>query len=177
MTASAPAKSQAKSPSNATADLLAQWQVRWKLGELLARHRLTALALAKASGLSKTTVYNLVNGQSKALEIETLLKIVAGFRALTGQTIAVDDIFGVEAVVVPAITTHPSLEEQLRHVKPFRWAAMQALVASAPDWTDEERAQWEAGEAEREAQRLQDRQHSIERERKFLTIFNGEDDE
>jgi DNA-binding Xre family transcriptional regulator len=173
MTASTPAKTPPKPPT----DLLAQWQVRWKLGELLARHHLTALALAKASGLSKTTVYNLVNGHSKALEIETLLKIVAGFRALTGQIIAVGDIFEVEAVAVPTLTAHPSLEEQLRHVKPFRWAEMQALVANTPDWTDEERAQWEAGEAEREAWRLQGRQHSIERERKFLAIFNGEDDE
>ncbi len=44
---------------------------QWKLSDTLRRYRKSALALARASGLAKTTVYNILHNKSKAVELET----------------------------------------------------------------------------------------------------------
>jgi DNA-binding Xre family transcriptional regulator len=73
--------------------------VRWKLKEYLEAHNLTAYQLWKASGLSKTGVYNLVTpkGLERATGVEfgTLAKLISGLEKLTGRCVSLDDLLEV----------------------------------------------------------------------------------
>ena len=103
----------------------------FKLGPLLRRHNKSVLALAKASGLTKTMVYNLVNNRAKAVELETLSKLVDGLERLTGKTITFDDVLEKEPQ-----ERNTLLDDLLKDAKPLDWDKM---MAGIPDWTQEER--------------------------------------
>lgn len=66
---------------------------------LLEAHNLTAYQLWKASGLSKTGVYNLVTpkGLERATGVEfgTLAKLISGLEKLTGRCVSLDDLLEV----------------------------------------------------------------------------------
>ena len=103
----------------------------FKLEPLLRRHNKSVLALVKASGLAKTTVYNLVNNRAKAVELETLSKLVDGLERLTGKPISFDDVLEKEPRERNAL-----LDDLLKDAKPLDWDKM---MAGIPDWTEEER--------------------------------------
>jgi len=73
--------------------------VRWKLRQYLEANKLTAYQLWKASGLSKTGLYNLVTpkGTERAVgvEFDTLGKLIHGLRKLTGKRVGLDDVLEV----------------------------------------------------------------------------------
>ena len=102
-----------------------------KLEPLLRRHNKSVLALAKASGLAKTTVYNLVNNRAKAVELETLSKLADGLERLTGKTITFDDVLEKKPQ-----ERNTLLDDLLKDAKPLDWDKM---MAGIPDWTQEER--------------------------------------
>jgi DNA-binding Xre family transcriptional regulator len=136
----------------------------WKLQDTLRRHGKTTVALAQASGLTKTTVYNIVNGKSKAVELKTLGKLVAGLEKLTGQPMSFDDVLERE----PA-QTNTLLREILKDAKPFDWDEVKKHI---PDWTPEERAENEAFLEALETQREMDRASSLERDQESLKLFS-----
>lgn len=64
----------------------------WTLAQTLQRRGITTHALIKASGLSKGTVYDIVNGKSQGITLETVDKLLAGLEQLTGQRMALDAV-------------------------------------------------------------------------------------
>ncbi len=104
-------------------------QTQWKLDATLRQYRKTPLALARASGLSKSTVYNIVHGKAKGIELETLDKIMAGLEQLTGQKMLVQDVLNREN------KNSALLESLLKNAKPFDAKNIECLL---PDWTPEE---------------------------------------
>ena len=93
---------------------------RFKLEPLLRQHKKTPLALAQASGLSKTTVYNLVNNKAKAVELQTLDKLMAGLERLIGRPVGFGEI----------LEKRPSGKQErlarlLKDAKPFNWAEVE----------------------------------------------------
>jgi DNA-binding Xre family transcriptional regulator len=88
--------------------------VQFNLETILRRNKKTASALIEATGLAKTTVYNIVNNKAKAVELETLAKLMSGLRDLTGEPVAIGDILKEEKI--------PDWREEiLRNAKPFDW--------------------------------------------------------
>ena len=139
--------------------------VRFNLDIFLRQHKTTPLALAEASDLSKTTVYNIVNNKAKAVELETLGKLLTGLRTLTGETIDMNDILKEETI--------PDWREAiLRNAKPFDWEAIQKLL---PPLTPEDKAEGEAFIAFLEEGRKRDRELSEERNRKLLELFSEDE--
>lgn len=135
--------------------------VQFNLDPFLRQHKTTPLALAEASGLSKTTVYNIVNNKAKAVELETLGKLISGLRTLTGENIEIKDILKEE--------TLPDWRETLlRNAKPLDWEAMQMQL---PPLSPEEQ---EAFIATLEENRRRDKELSKERERRLLELLEGE---
>lgn len=135
--------------------------VQFNLDPFLRQHKTTPLALAEASGLSKTTVYNIVNNKAKAVELETLGKLMTGLRTLTGENINMNDILKEEIA--------PDWREAiLRNAKPLDWDAM---MKQLPPLTPEEQAEGEAFIAVLEEQRRQDKELSKERDRRLLELF------
>jgi DNA-binding Xre family transcriptional regulator len=130
-------------------------QTHWKLDLILRRHGKTPMALARASGLTKTTIYNMVNNSSKAVQLETLDKLVAGLEKLTGRRISVSDVL--EREVKP----NALLEELMRDAKPVHWAEVEHNI---PQWTAAERAENEAFLTELHHAKQQDYARSLERE-------------
>lgn len=104
-------------------------QTQWKLDATLRQYRKTPLALARASGLSKSTVYNIVHGKAKGIELETLDKIMAGLEQLTGQKMLVQDVLNREN------KNSALLESLLKNAKSFDAKNIECLL---PDWTPEE---------------------------------------
>lgn len=135
----------------------------WKLQDTLRRHGKTTVALVRASGLTKTTVYNIVNGKSKAVELETLGKLVAGLEKLTGQAMSFDDVLEREPP-----KRNARLEKLLKDAKPFDWEEVKKLI---PDWTPEEQADNEVFLKVLEEQRQIDRELSLKRDRELLKLF------
>lgn len=135
----------------------------FKLEPLLRRHNKSVLALAKASGLAKTTVYNIVNNKAKAVELETLSKLVDGLERLTGKSITFDDVLEKEPRAHNAL-----LDDLLKDAKPFDWDKM---MAELPEWTEEEKVENEAFIKILEEQREIDRKLDMERTRKLLELF------
>lgn len=110
------------------------------------------MALARASGLTKTTIYNMVNNTSQAVQLETLDKLLIGLEHLTGQHFSVADVL--EREVKP----NALLEELLRDAKPVDFAELNKHI---PAWTDEERIENEAFLRELEYIKQRDRAYSL----------------
>jgi DNA-binding Xre family transcriptional regulator len=127
-------------------------QTHWKLEGTLRRFGKTPMALARASGLTKTTIYNMVNNTSQAVQLETLDKLLIGLEQLTGQKLSVSDVL--EREVKP----NALLEELLRDAKPVDFAELNKHI---PAWTDEERIENEAFLRELEYIKQRDRTHSL----------------
>ena len=137
----------------------------WKLQATLRRHGQTTVALARSSGLTKTTVYNIANGKSKAVELETLGKLVVGLEKLIGQHVSFDDVLEIEA---PKGNT--LLENALKEAKPFKW---EEIKKTLPEWTPEERAENEAFLEVIQAGRELDRRSDTERDQALLEAFSA----
>ena len=67
-------------------------QTYWTLAETLRKHGQKVPALIQVCGLSKNTVYDIVNGKSQAITLETVDKILTGLERLTGMRFTVEDI-------------------------------------------------------------------------------------
>ena len=128
-------------------------QTRWTLAHTLHKHGQTVSALARASGLSRSTLYALVNGKTQTVTLETLDKVIAGLEQITGLPMMLSHVMQRKPTVAdpnmdPDID--PELLAQFAHAKPFDWEEMQK---SLPEWTDEERAEddryWAARENEK----------------------------
>ncbi len=127
-------------------------QTHWKLEGTLRRFGKTPMALARASGLTKTTIYNMVNNTSQAVQLETLDKLLIGLEHLTGQHFSVADVL--EREVKP----NTLLEELLRDAKPVNFEELNKHI---PAWTDEERIENEAFLRELEYIKQRDRAYSL----------------
>ena len=88
--------------------------VQFKIDDVLRRYKTTPAALIESSGLAKTTVYNIVNNKAKAVELETLGKLMMGLRKLTQDDIQLSDILQEE-------TKSDWREHILKDAKPFYW--------------------------------------------------------
>jgi DNA-binding Xre family transcriptional regulator len=117
----------------------------FKLDDILRRHKVSALALAKASGLAKTTVYNIVNNKAKAVELGTLGRLLAGLEQLTGENMTFDDLLEKDS-------TFDWRREVLKNARPLGAEALKALI---PDWLPVEKEHnwrvWQEIEAEKRA--------------------------
>jgi DNA-binding Xre family transcriptional regulator len=138
-------------------------QTQWKLEATLRQYQQTPIDLVRASGLTKTTVYNIVNAKAQAVEIETLDKLVAGLEKLIGKPMSVTD------VIERQPKRNALLEEALKTAKPFNW---EELKRTLPEPTPEEQAENEAFMQALEEQRQQDRQSSIKRDQELLELFS-----
>ncbi|GIW31695.1 MAG: hypothetical protein KatS3mg071_1869 [Meiothermus sp.] len=135
----------------------------FKLEPLLRQHKKTPLALAEASGLSKTTVYNLVNNKAKAVELETLDKLMAGLEQLLGRPVRFDEILEKRPTPKEA-----RLARLLKDAKPFCWEEVQKAL---PPLTPEEKAEDEAFLRVLEEARQTDLEQSQARDRRLLELF------
>ena len=135
--------------------------VHFKLDDTLRRHKKNAAALIEASGLAKATVYNIVNNKAKAVELETLSKLLNGLRVLTGEETTINDI-------LERKTQHNWREDILKNAKPFDW---DAVVTELPELTEKEKAEGEDFIQFLEEQRKRDRSLSAARQKKLLALF------
>ena len=107
-------------------------QTHWILAQTLQHRGLSPHALAKVSGLSKNTVYDIVNGKTQGVTLETVDRLLNGLEQLTGQRMTLD-------VLLSRTMTHDvqdtALLAQLEDLPTFD---LQALKASLPHWTPEE---------------------------------------
>ena len=126
---------------------------QFKLHDTLHRHKKTPAALVQASGLAKTTVYNIVNNKAKAVELATLDKLLLGLQKLTQENFGLEDILETKQ-------QDDWRKEIFRNAKPFDWEAVQALL---PEWTEEEQIENEAFLKTLEEQRELDRKLSEKR--------------
>lgn len=138
-------------------------QSHWKLAQTLERFGQTPMALAQASGLTKTTVYALVNDKSKAVELETLDKVIAGLEQLTGQPMSYQDVLERRGQ-----SLSPALLHQLRNAKPIDLETLEKLI---PQWTPEEQVENERFFQALEEMREQDRVDSLEQNRELMALF------
>lgn len=67
-------------------------QTHWTLAQTLQKHRQKVPALAQVSGLSKNTIYDIVNGKAQGITLETVDKLLDGLEQLTGQRMALDAV-------------------------------------------------------------------------------------
>lgn len=135
----------------------------FKLEPLLRQHKKTPLALAQVSGLSKTTVYNLVNNKAKAVELQTLDKLMAGLELLLGRPVRFDEI----------LEKRPSSKQErlarlLKDAKPFCWKEVQRDL---PPLTPEEKAENQEFMRLLEEARKTDLELSQVRDRRLLELF------
>lgn len=107
---------------------------RWMLADTLRRYGQKPPALVKTSGLSKNTVYDIVNGKTRAVTLETLDSLLSGLEQLTGTPMTLDDVLKRET----QSEIEPALLAQVQDIQPFDW---QAVKSEIPQWTDEERAE------------------------------------
>lgn len=136
---------------------------RFKLEPLLRQHKKTPLALAEASGLSKTTVYNIVNNKAKAIELQTLDKLMAGLEKLLGRPVRFDEILEKRPD-----SKQERLARLLKDAKPFNWAEVEKGL---PPLTPEEKAENEEFMRVLAEAREASRHLSAERDRKLLELF------
>jgi DNA-binding Xre family transcriptional regulator len=137
---------------------------QFKLKPLLRQHKKTPLALAEASGLSKTTVYNIVNNKAKAIELQTIDKLMTGLERLLGRPVRFDEI----------LEKRPNSKQErlarlLKDAKPF---SAKDWREQWPAWTPEEQAENEAflqvlAEAREASKAL-----SAERDKRLLELFD-----
>lgn len=69
--------------------------VKWKLKEYLEGQDLSVYQLWKATGLSKTGVYKIVNNQVKGLEFDALGRIISALEKMTGKRVEPNDVLEV----------------------------------------------------------------------------------
>jgi DNA-binding Xre family transcriptional regulator len=69
--------------------------VKWRIRAFLNTHNKTPYALWKASGLSRTAVYDICNDKQDGLRFEAMAKIVKALEHLTGLTITPNDLLEV----------------------------------------------------------------------------------
>jgi DNA-binding Xre family transcriptional regulator len=137
------------------------YTAQWKLADILRRHRKSALALARASGLTKTTVYNILHNKSKAVELDTLGKLLAGLESLTGERMSFDDLLERQA-------PNASLDALFQDVKPLHWADLEPFI---PNWSEAERKRNIKAQQALEAAKAVSRQREIERTRQLQEAF------
>ena len=120
---------------------------RWTLAQTLQRRGVSTLALIKASGLSKGTVYDIVNGKSQGITLETVDKLLGGLERLTGERLSVEAVLarkGVDTIQDSALLA------QLQDLPLFD---LDALNTTIPRWTpeqqEENRRQWMEHELDR----------------------------
>jgi DNA-binding Xre family transcriptional regulator len=143
--------------------------VQFNLETILRRNKKTASALIEATGLAKTTVYNIVNNKAKAVELETLEKLLVGLRKLTGQPLSMNDLFEVQ----PA-SREERLARLLKGVKPFNWEETQKHL---PELTPEDQTEGDAFIKALEDLREEDRKLSLKRDQELLELFNNDETE
>ena len=102
----------------------------WTLAQTLQRRGITTHALIKVSGLSKGTVYDIVNGKSQGVTLETVDKLLSGLEQLTGQRMTLD-------AVLDRSEPDDPYAHLFVHTEPFNWEEIQKLI---PAWTPEELA-------------------------------------
>ena len=66
--------------------------VRWTIKPLLERHNITPYRLMKETELSQGTVYRLVNGETRSLNVDTLDHVMTALRRLTGERVEIADL-------------------------------------------------------------------------------------
>ena len=137
-------------------------QVNWRVAETLRRHGQTPAALARASGLNKTTVYNIVNNRSKAVELETLYKLVEGLEKLTGDSVSFDEVFE---------KPKPLDDWRSQVFKQARRLSKEELRSLIPDWTPEEQAHNERVLKEIEKEKQEELRLQEERQRELEALF------
>lgn len=125
---------------------LAQWYsfpmtaTHWTLAATLKRRGLSPHALIKATGLSKNTVYDIVNGKSQGITLETVDRLLDGLEELTGQRMSLDALLGRHEAADP-------YAHLFAGAKPYDPAEL------LPHWTPEEQAElgrhWDALEQEK----------------------------
>lgn len=121
----------------------------------------------KASGLAKTTVYNIVNNKAKAVELETLDKLMTGLRKLTNEEVTLSDIIEEES--------QPDWREEiLKNAKPFNWAEIAKIL---PPLTPEEAAEADDLASSLEQQRQASRALSAKRQEKLHELFKDDPEE
>ena len=69
--------------------------MKWKIRAFLEQHGKTPYALWKASGLSRTAVYDICNGKQDGLRFEAMGRIVSALEKLTGQPVTPNDLLEV----------------------------------------------------------------------------------
>ena len=69
--------------------------VKWKLKAFLDLNQLTAYALWKTNGVSKTTLYAINADRMDGLQFDTLGKIISGLEALTKRQVALSEVLDV----------------------------------------------------------------------------------
>lgn len=139
---------------------------RWTLAQTLQRRGVSTLALIKASGLSKGTVYDIVNGRSQGITLETVDKLLGGLERLTGERLSVEAVLAREESADP-------YAHLFVNAKPFDWEEARQLI---PDWTPEEIEADKRFWAEREAEKREIRAITEKRMRQLEEIFGDEQD-
>jgi transcriptional regulator with XRE-family HTH domain len=141
-------------------------QTHWTLAQTLQSRGLSPHALAKVSGLSKNTVYDIVNGKSQGVTLETVDRLLSGLEQLTGQRMALE-----------AVLDRQEPEDPYLHLfadaKPFDWDQVRSTL---PLWTPEEQAANDAFWAEHETERQSRRATGNRRLGALAEIFGREDD-
>jgi DNA-binding Xre family transcriptional regulator len=137
---------------------------QWKLEGTLRHYGKTPMSLARASGLTKTTIYSMVNGSSQAVQLETLDKLLSGLEKLTGKPMRVSDVL--ERKIKP----NALLEEVLRYAKPVNW---QELEEHIPDWSAAERAENQRVTLEVEQERLERLELQNQRDSELLEAMTS----
>lgn len=67
-------------------------RTQWTLAETLHQYGQKVPALAQLTGLSKNTIYDIVNGKSQAITLETVDKLLEGLEQLTGERLTLDAV-------------------------------------------------------------------------------------
>jgi DNA-binding Xre family transcriptional regulator len=121
----------------------------WTLAHTLQRRGITTHALIKVSGLSKGTVYDIVNGKSQGVTLETVDKLLDGLEQLTGQRMTIDAVLDRTESINLQDT---ALLAQITDLPPFD---LEAVKATVPNWTPEEQEEnsrlWLAHEDDRKS--------------------------
>ncbi|MEZ4629418.1 MAG: helix-turn-helix transcriptional regulator [Deinococcales bacterium] len=138
--------------------------IHFKVDDVLHQHKKSASSLIEASGLAKTTVYNIINNKAKAVELTTLGKLLMGLREITSQDLKLTDILEEEEDWREAI---------FRQTKPFSWQKLQAELAQIgleDDAKDDDFIDF------LENYRTEAREASIKQDQRLLKLFADTED-
>lgn len=137
----------------------------WTLAQTLQRRGVTTHALIKASGLAKGTVYDIVNGKSQGITLETVDKLLSGLEQLTGERLSVEAVLAREEPADP-------YAHLFVNAKPYDWEVARKLI---PDWTPEELAADDLYWAELAAEKRAWRDSTDKRLQQLADIFGSDD--